>query len=128
MSDYELIYSCKGAIYDVYNELGPGLLENVYKQALAYEISERGLQVEIEKPIPVIFKDQKLEHGYRADLIIENKLIIEIKSVDEIARIHHLQLMTYLKLSEIPHGILVNFNTADIKKNIFYWDSKKIVR
>lgn len=127
MTDRDLIYKVKGAIYDVYNELGPGLLESVYKYALLYCLNEENLLTESEVPIPLFFRGNKINQGFRADIIVNKKIIIEIKSVDEINKVHHRQLITYLKLTDIPHGILVNFNTSDIRRDICYWDLNKII-
>lgn len=121
MTDRELLYEIKGACFDVYNELGPGLLESVYKQTLAYQLTENGRLVQVEHPIPVVYHGVKLDHGFRADLIVDRRVIIEIKSVDEIAPVHHLQLKTYLRLSGIHTGLLVNFNTSSILNGMHVW-------
>lgn len=112
-------YKIRGAIYEVYNQLGPGLLESVYNKAMAKELSETGLIVERETPIPVIYKSDKLDLGFRADLIIERKVIIEIKSIEMLAEVHHKQLLTYLKLTQLKLGILVNFDVEKINQGIF---------
>jgi GxxExxY protein len=104
--------------FKVHTTLGPGLLESVYEEVLCYEIKERGLFFERQKGIPVMYNNIKMELGFRADIIVENKMIIEIKSIDAIAPVHSKQLLTYLKLTGIKLGLLVNFNEALIKDGI----------
>ena len=111
-------YQIRGAIYDVYNSLGPGLLESVYEEALLAELNNRGLQVERQKQIPITYKGNTLETKLRLDIIVENKVIVELKSVSELQSVHFKQLDTYLKLSGLKLGILVNFNTDDLENNI----------
>jgi len=98
--------------------LGPGLLESSYKECLAYELSKKGLFVEKEKPVPLVFEEVKLECGYRLDLLIDNQLILELKSVDTIADIHIAQTLTYMKLMNIQYGLLINFNVVLLKDGI----------
>lgn len=119
MEENEISYKIRGCIFNVYNTLGPGLLESVYEAALAHELSNLGLKVNTQVPIPVVYNDINLELGFRADIIVENKVIIEIKSVENIAEVHHKQVLTYLKLTGIKLGILVNFNAEDISKSIY---------
>ncbi len=119
MDENDISYKIRGAIYDVYNGLGAGLLESVYVAALECELLTLGLQVRRELPVPVYYKNIKLELGFRLDLLIENKVIIEVKSVENIAAVHHKQLLTYLKITELKLGILVNFNVSNIKDGIF---------
>ena len=114
----ELSYQIIGCIYKVHSELGPGLLESTYEACLAYELSEAGLFVECQCPLPVIYKEIKLDAGYRIDMIVNKKIILEIKSVEYTAPIHKAQLMTYLKLSSFKLGLLINFNVQDMKKGI----------
>lgn len=102
----------------VHKTLGPGLLESVYQAALAYELRKRGLNVVTEQPIPVVYEDVKLEVGFRADLIVENKVVVEIKSIEAIAPVHSKILLTYLRLTEKKLGLLINFNVALIKDGI----------
>ncbi|MCF7568873.1 GxxExxY protein [Sabulilitoribacter arenilitoris] len=104
--------------YQIHVGLGPGLLESVYEEVLFTELTERGLQVARQKQLPVIWKDKTLDLGFRTDLIVENKVIIEIKSVLELHPVHKKQLMTYLKLSGLKLGLLVNFNSPLIKTGI----------
>lgn len=102
----------------VHKTLGPGLLESVYQSALAYELRKLGLNVITEKPIPVIYEDVKLELGFRADLIVENKVIVETKSIEALAPIHGKILLTYLRLADKKLGLLINFNVELVKNGI----------
>lgn len=119
MEENEISFLIRGCIFKVYNSLGPGLLESVYEAALVSELNEKILKVESQVPIPVIYNNKMLELGFRADIIVDNKVLIEIKSIENLAEVHHKQVLTYLKLTGIKLGILVNFNTADISKSIF---------
>ena len=107
-----------GAAIEVHRSLGPGLLESAYETCLAYELRLRKLKVEQQKPLPVFYKDVMLDCGYRLDLVIENKVIIEIKSVNAILAIHEAQLLSYLKLSDYRKGLLINFNVKMLKDGI----------
>lgn len=104
--------------YHIHVNLGPGLLESVYEEILFSELTEKGLKVERQKQIPVVWKNKKLDLGFRTDLIVENKVIIEIKSVMEIHPVHPKQLLTYLKLTGLKLGLLINFNSPLIKTGI----------
>jgi len=104
--------------YQIHTQLGPGLLESVYEEILYFELNKQGLKVERQKAIPVIWNEIKMELGFRADLIIENKVIIEIKSVEVIAPVHPKQLLTYLKITGLKLGLLINFNEPLIKNGI----------
>lgn len=117
----EISYKVRGAIFTVFNELGPGLLESVYEAALTYELTSLGLKVRNQVPVPVIYKEVKLDIGFRLDIIVEEQVIIEIKSVELMHNVHKKQLLTYLKLSNIKLGILVNFNSNKLvdKESIF---------
>ena len=115
----EISFLIRKSIFNVYNDIGPGLLESVYEKILAYELHNHGLEVKTQVPINVKYRDVYMDIGFRADIIVEDKVIIEIKSVEEIKNVHHKQLLTYLKLSGLKLGILVNFNTDYIDKNIF---------
>lgn len=119
MDENDISYKIRGAIFKVYNTLGPGLLESVYQAALFLELSKEGLDVKKEVPIPVYYDDAKLEVGFRMDLLVNDKVIIELKSVESLARVHHKQILTYLKISKLKLGILVNFNVENIKDGIF---------
>ncbi|MBL8003950.1 MAG: GxxExxY protein [Candidatus Kapabacteria bacterium] len=102
----------------VHSKLGPGLLESAYQECLFYAISKDGLKVEKEKPMPLIYEEVKLECGYRIDLVIENKVIVEVKSVEAINDIHLAQTLTYLKLGNYKLGLLINFNVSLLKHGI----------
>jgi len=104
--------------YHIHVNLGPGLLESVYEEILFSELTEIGLKVERQKQLPVVWKNRKLDLGFRTDLIVENKVIIEIKSVIEIHPVHPKQLLTYLKLTGLKLGLLINFNSPLIKTGI----------
>ena len=118
MSENEIAYQIRGAIYDVYNKLGPGLFELVYENALSYELKKRGLDVKSQVPINIVYDGIDMGAGFKMDLLVEDKVIIELKSVETLALVHHKQLLTYLKLTNLKLGILVNFNTSDINKSI----------
>ena len=119
MTENDISYKIRGAIYEVYKNLGPGLLESVYEAVLTFELQKLDLKVETQVPVPVIYKDQKLEVGFRLDILVENKVIIEIKSVENLAEVHHKQVLTYLRLTGLKLGLLVNFNSDDILKSIY---------
>ncbi|MBC6400888.1 MAG: GxxExxY protein [Ekhidna sp.] len=119
MTENDISYKIRGAIFNVYNALGPGLLESVYAATLYIELTEMGLEVKKEVPVPVHYKETKLEVGFRLDLLVENKVIIEVKSVENLAEVHHKQVITYLKITELKLAILVNFNVENIKSGIF---------
>ena len=114
MTDNELTYEIRGAIFDVYNELGPGLLESVYEEALVFELKQRGLKVERQKQVPIIYKGNMLKTELRLDLLVEDQVIVELKSVEEMKSVFAKQLLTYLRLMNKKVGLLVNFNTDDI--------------
>lgn len=107
-----------GAAISLHKCLGPGLLESAYKECLYYELVKAGLYVEKEKPLPLIYQEIKLECGYRLDLLVENKLIIEIKSVEALNDIHLAQLLTYLKISNRKLGLLINFKVLKLKEEV----------
>ena len=114
MSENEISEIIIGAAIEVHKHLGPGLLESAYEACLAYELKQQGLEVKQQLVLPVVYKEVKLDAGYRIDLLIENKVIIEVKSVDAMANIHIAQLLTYLKLKDIRLGLLINFNTEKL--------------
>lgn len=118
MTENELSYKIIGAALEVHKTLGVGLLENAYEVALAYELKELGLKVESQLSLPLKYKNELIDNAYRIDLIVENKIIIEIKSVVEIHPIFYSQVLTYLKLTDIKLGLLINFNTPLIKDGI----------
>jgi len=104
--------------YKVHHELGPGLLESTYEACLLFELKKAGLKAESQKALPVIYKDVKLDIGYRIDILVENKVVIEIKSVEALNDVHMAQIITYLKLSDCRLGYLINFNVKYFKKGI----------
>lgn len=106
------------AIYNVHKELGPGLLESAYEACIFYELQNSGLQVSSQKVLPVIYKNNRIECGYRIDLLIENKVIVEIKTVESLNPVHLAQILTYLKLTDCKLGLLVNFNVSKIRDGI----------
>lgn len=118
MTENELSKIIVNTCYNIHVKLGPGLLESVYEEILFYELKAQGLKVERQKAIPVIWNDLKMEIGFRADLIVENKVIIELKSIEAIAPVHPKQLLTYLRLTDIKLGLLINFNEKLIKDGI----------
>jgi hypothetical protein len=118
MTENELTYQIRGAIWDVYNDLGPGLLESVYEEALCFELVQRGLKVERQKEVPVIYKGNVLNTDLRIDLMVEDMVIIELKSVEELKPVFFKQTKTYLKLLKKRIGLLVNFGEYDMKDGI----------
>lgn len=114
----DISYEVIGCAFKVHRELGPGLLESSYEACLFYELSQSGLIVQRQKELPLIYEEVKLDAGYRIDLIVENQLIVEIKSVEAIAPIHKAQILTYLKLSKIKLGLLINFNNVNLQQGI----------
>ena len=118
MSENELSKIIVNCCFHVHVNLGPGLLESVYEEALAYELIKQNLMIKKQQGLPVVYEDVKLDLGFRTDLIVENKVIIEIKSVEAIAPVHQKQLLTYLKLTGMKLGLLINFNEALIKDGI----------
>lgn len=119
MNENDISYKIRGAIFNVHNNLGPGLLESVYVAALRYELRTQNLQVLTEVPIPVYYGDEKLDVGFRLDLLVNHKVLIEVKSVENLAEVHHKQVLTYLKLTNLKLGILVNFNEVNIINGIY---------
>lgn len=103
---------------ELHKKLGPGLLESVYENTLAFDLRENGLFVEQQIPIPLVYKENKFDVGYRLDLLINKKVIIELKSVEELAPVHYAQVLTYLKLSDLKLGLLINFNVKLLKDGI----------
>lgn len=118
MHENELSYAIRGAAFRVHNNLGPGLLETVYERALAYEIRKEELKVNTQLGLPLVYEDEFFENGYRMDLLVDNKVIVEVKSVDTLLDVHHKQLLTYLKLADKRLGLLINFNAASLKDSI----------
>jgi len=118
MTENEIAKVIVNCAYRVHTALGPGLLESSYEECLFYELQKVGLNVEKQKPLPLIYEEVKLDIGYRIDLYVNNKVIIEVKSVDALNEVHMAQILTYLKLSGCKLGLLINFNVALIKNGI----------
>jgi len=110
----ELTYLVRSCLFKVHNELGPGLLESVYETALKFELTQLGLFVESQVPFPAIYKEVRIDLGFRIDILVEKKLLIEIKSIEALHDIHKKQVLTYLKLANIKLGLLVNFNSLKL--------------
>jgi GxxExxY protein len=118
MTENELAALVVNAAFNVHKELGPGLLESAYECCLVYELKSRGVDVETQKELPIIYKGVQLNFSYRIDLLVGGKLLVELKSVQELNDIHKAQLITYLKLSKVKLGLLINFNEKLIKNGI----------
>jgi len=117
--DLEAIsYTVIGLAIEVHRQLGPGLLESAYQECLFYEIKKAGLKVEKEITLPIIYKEIKLDQGYRIDLPVENKLVIELKTVENYTPVHFAQILTYLKLGNYPLGLLINYNSKILRNSI----------
>lgn len=114
MTDNEITYQIRGSIYDVYKNLGPGLLESVYEEAMVYELQKRGLKVERQVEVPILYDGHILKTALRIDLLVEGRVVIELKSVKEMQDVFWKQTRTYLRLTGLKVGILVNFNTDNI--------------
>lgn len=119
MTDNEITYKIRGAIYKVYNAFGPGLLESVYEAALCHQLRKEGLTVENQVKLDVMYDNVELPVDFRLDILVEKSVIIELKSVEELKPVHHKQLLTYLRIAKKHVGILVNFNTDSIDDGIF---------
>lgn len=107
-----------GCAIEVHKQLGPGLLESAYQECLYYELLQNGLQVVKEKPMPIVYKEVKLDHGYRMDLLVNNKVVVEIKTVEAFTDVHTAQVLTYLKLGNYKLGLLINFYVPTLKTGI----------
>jgi GxxExxY protein len=107
-----------GAAIDVHRVVGPGLLESAYRSCLAYELSERGLKVEHEKPLPLLYKEVRLDCGYRLDLVVGGSVVVEVKTVERLLPVHRAQLLSYLRLSGSRVGLLINFNVPQLRSGI----------
>ncbi len=118
MTENQITSIIIGAAIEVHKKLGPGLLESAYKECLLFELHQRGLKVSSEVPCPIIYKGVKLDHGYRMDLLVENKIVLELKTVEFISPVHEAQLLTYLRLGSYPVGLLLNFHVTVLKDGI----------
>ena len=107
-----------GCAIEVHRHLGPGLLESAYQQCLAHELSSQGIDFTLEAPLPVAYKDVRLDCGYRIDLLVEERMIVELKSVEQLTNIHTAQILTYMKLANAPTGLLLNFNVELLKDGL----------
>ncbi len=118
MNENDLSYKTIGAAIEIHKVVGPGLLESAYENALAFELREMGFEVKQQVPMPFVYKDVKQDVGYRIDLVINDKILVEVKSVETLAPVHYAQTLTYLKLSDLKLGLLINFNTSVLKDGI----------
>lgn len=107
-----------GASIEVHKALGPGLLESAYEECLFYELTQHSLKVERQKPVPVVYKEIKLDYGYRIDLLVEDSVIVELKSIDTFAPVHEAQILTYMKFANKKIGLLINFNVTVLKNGL----------
>jgi GxxExxY protein len=118
MDENELSYKIIGVALELHKALGPGLLESIYETALAHDLAECGLEIKRQVALPFLYKDIKMEAGFRIDVLVNDKVIIEIKSVDALAQVHFAQTLTYLKLSNLKLALLINFNVKSLKEGI----------
>jgi GxxExxY protein len=118
MHEHEISSLIIGCAIDVHRAFGPGLLESAYRECLYYDLKQKGLSVVKEKPMPIVYKEVKLDHGYRMDLLVENKVVVELKTTEGINDVHIAQLLTYLKLGEYRLGLIINFQTKLLKDGI----------
>ncbi len=117
-TENELSNMIIGCAIEVHKHLGPGLLESAYQECLYYELTQKGLDVVREKPFPIVYKDVKLDHGYRIDLLVNNKVVIVIKTVENLTDVHAAQILTYLKLGDFKMGLILNFYVTMLKNGI----------
>jgi len=118
MSENDISGRIIGCAIEVHKVLGPGLLESAYRQCLFYELKNDGFSVEMEKPMPITYKEIKLDHGYRMDLLVENKVVVEIKTIEDFTDVHTAQVLIYLRLGNYKLGLLINFHTSLLKNGI----------
>lgn len=118
MQTNQITHEILDSAYKIHSNLGPGLLESAYQACLIYELKKKGIKVESEKPVPVVYEQVKLNCGYRIDILVENKVVIELKTVDAFSDVHYAQVLTYLKFSGKRVGLLLNFNTKSLKNGI----------
>lgn len=114
----QITHEIIGAAIEVHRELGPGLLESIYEECLLTELTQRGLDTVNQYPIPVTYKGKQLNNAYRCDLLVQNKVVVELKTVDKISEIHKAQLLTYLKVTGLRYGLLLNFNVPTMRQGI----------
>jgi len=118
MTENEISHKIIGCAIEVHKQLGPGLLESAYQECLLYELKKVGLSVVKEKPMPIVYKEIKLDHGYRIDLLVENKVVVELKTVEYLTDVHTAQILTYMKLGDYKLGLLLNFHVSILKDGI----------
>ena len=118
MTENEISNKIIGCAINVHKQLGPGLLESAYQECLLYELRQAGLKVIKEQPMPIVYKDVKLDHGYRIDLLVEEKVVIEIKTVEDFTDVHTAQVLTYLRLGNYKLGLLLNFHVTMLKNGL----------
>ncbi len=118
MKENDISYDIRGTAFKIHNELGPGLLESVYEAAMAYELNEMGYDIKTQVVVPMYYSSIKFEVGFRLDILVDDLVIIEIKSVEKLANVHYKQLLTYLKLADKKLGLLINFNSANLQNSI----------
>ncbi len=118
MKENEIANKIVGLAIEVHRAIGPGLLESAYKECLAYKLQQSGLYIQKEKPMPLVFEEVKLECGYRIDILVESKVVLEIKSVECLNDVHFAQILTYMKLGNYKLGLLINFNVTLLKQGI----------
>ena len=118
MTENEISNKIIGCAIEVHKKLGPGLLETAYQECLLYELKQAGLKVRKEKPMPIVYKEVKLDHGYRIDILVEEKVVIEIKTVEAFTDVHTAQVLTYLRLGDYKLGLLLNFHVTMLKRGI----------
>jgi GxxExxY protein len=118
MIENEIATKVIGCAIEVHRQLGPGLLESAYQECLFYELKQAGFKVEKEKKLPITYKEVTLDHGYRIDLLVENKVVIELKTVEVLNEVHTAQVLTYLKLGDYRLGLLLNFHVTVLKQGI----------
>ena len=114
----EITHEILDSAYKIHSKLGPGLLESAYQACLVYELRKKGFKVEVEKPLPLIYEEVKLECGYRIDILVENQVVVELKTVEAFTDVHTAQVLTYLRLSESKVGLLINFYVKSLKDGI----------
>ena len=118
MKENTLTKTIIGCAIEVHKQLGPGLLESAYQNCLSYELNKIGLSIQTEKAMPIVYKEIKLNHGYRIDILVQNRIVIEVKTVEAINEIHEAQILTYLRLGGYPLGLIINFHTTMLKNGI----------
>ena len=118
MTENEISHKIIGCAIEVHKQLGSGLLESAYQECLLYELKKEGLNVVKEKPMPIVYKEIKLDHGYRIDLLVENKVVVELKTVEYLTDVHTAQILTYMKLGNYKLGLLLNFHVSVLKEGI----------